>query len=197
MNYFLEKEDHQVINRMAELVTQKYYNDNNTLIAGKLLPIGVNKVLIKSVGGGLSVNNNPYITVTFLRDREYIKGYKTKITFTPQVHYFFNYEEMRSFCEAVAHELKPKPDDMDQKEYMRHVYKRFKTFIGRSIDITISHKFELSKDSYGDVKQKILYYDVMRDIVYRRAEIVSFDDKPDWDMLYNTFRESEYVVKHK
>ena len=202
MNYFLEKDQHATLNKMAELYTQKYYNSKGNLVSGKLMLIGLNRVKLVAVSGGTSVNNNVYISCVFTRKPEHVIGYKTKISFTPHIEYFFNYDRIKEFCEAMGHDLKPKPEDMSNKDYMRHLYRRIRTFIGREVFILVGHKFDHIRDEYGDKKKKVLYYDMSIDMIIRRVEVISFHREKDivsadeWNVLYNMFKNS-YENLHK
>lgn len=176
-------------NKLAEMSrvhTQKFER-NGREISGKIMPMGENDAVLTSVGGGVGRNGNPYITLIFERESSYIQQLKTKVEWTPQYHFVFDYNGAQEVCIAFGHELKPKPEDMSFTVYFRHVYKRFKTFIGKDIQIVIGYIKEAKKDDYGDVVKRISYIEDSAAVEYVRSRIVAFNTTADWEVLYNMF----------
>ena len=176
---------------MSRLRSQKYYDSKGRQQVGKLMPMGLNVVKLASVYHAIAKNGNVYISVIFTKPKSNVVQLKTKIDWTPQQEFIFDYDKAREVCNVFSHELNPCPYDMDLNTYMMHVARRIKTFIGREVEILIAYEKEAKIDEYGEAVKRIAYRDDSDLVEYYTASVVRYfkvgEGREDWHLLYNMF----------
>jgi len=154
---------------------------------GKLWLCGLNDCQITDVHLKQSKVGTYFITVTFKRKPCFVHGVKTKLYFVPHTEYYFDTPPFIS----LFHELKPKPDDMSKNEYLTHVARRVRTFIGNELKVVVAVYKELRKDEFGFNESRNFLR--QEDILDSRMKIISYhkeDIKVDYEMLYNILKNS-------
>ena len=191
MNYFLKHDDHQKLVEMSLLRSTKYINSKGTKVSGKLFLLGENIAKLSGISLKKTVNDKYYIVLTFTRKAANILGLKTKVTFAPHLDFVFDHERASDICTAFGHELKPKPEDMEMNIYMTHVARRFRTFMGRDVNVLVSYTKEPRKTPYGFVKQRVSGFNETCDITDFRQKMafysVDSQVQPDWTTIENMF----------
>lgn len=179
------------LSAMGRLCSQSYINSTGTKVVAKMMPLGINRVKLASVGYGTARNGNIYISMIFTRPKSFVSCVTTKVTWSPQQEFIFDEEKASMVCNIFDYNLKPKPDDMDLNDYMIPVAARINTFIGKEIEILIGYEKVLKKDSYGQVMRSIVYREDSEAIGYYHARALAYfkvgEGVADWNMLHSMF----------
>jgi len=179
---FLSQEQLDILSELSQL-----HNGVCDGKKGKLWLIGLNDCTITDVHLKRSKIGTNFITVEFKRKPCFVHGVKTKLYFVPHTEYYF---EAPPFI-PLFHELKPKPEDMPTNDYLFHVARRVKTFIGNELKVVVAICKELRKDEFGFnesrnfLKQEDVYDSRMKIISYHKEEV-----EVDYEMLYNILKNS-------
>ena len=195
MNYFLKHDDHQKLVEMSLLRSMKYINNKGTKVSGKLFLLGENIAKLGGIVLKKAVNGKYYIVLTFTRKSADIVGLKTKVTFAPHLDFVFDYERANEICTAFGHELKPKPDDMEMNEYMTHVARRLRTFVGREVKVLVSYTKEPRKTPYGFVKQRVSGFNETCDITDFRQKMAFYGVGEDVETKWHVIQHEFFLVK--
>ena len=191
---FLSTTQDDLLSQLAILRNGYYENKNGTQTKAKLFFLGENVCTLAEVYFRFDKNNKMYLGCVFVKSPEFVHGLKTKLSFIRHTEYIFNEEKVIELCAAFGHELKPKPDTMPFNDYIGHVYRRVKTFIGKELKVAIRYEKERKTDDFGDSVMRQVYYDRQDEVWFWRMKIDMFygineQKEVDWLKISSIFAE--------
>lgn len=186
---FLNYEQSDLLTEMSVLRTGYYTNSNGNTSQGKLWLLGYNNCQLSACELRTAKTGVHYIVIELKRKPVNVDGLKTKVSFVPHTDILFT-KDLKNFLAGFDHVLKPKPPDMDENTYIRHVKNRVDTLIGQEIKVVVTYSYEPRRDKYGYQIERNKYYDETYKVFdWRMNVFYNINRDLDWRKISSIFTE--------
>lgn len=184
---FLTQSQEDLIKIMSVLRNGYYNNDKGDVVSGKLWLLGYNTCQLSNVELRTAKTGVHYIIVELKRKPVHVYGLKTKVSFVPYVDILFT-KNLKNFLGGLGHYLKPKPSDMEENVYIRHVKNRLDILIGTEMDVVVTYSREPRKDKYGyQLERNVFYYETEKVFDWRMNVFYNTKKDLDWRKISSIF----------